>query len=136
MDARGEGWLNPGKIRSALRNYCDIESSIETVYQIYADFDSDMNGKIDFDEFISMMHMQPYKQDQNSDIEKVFHDITQYRDDGKGLTPLDLVALAADIGDTLSLADATAIIKKFDPQGKSMSLADFIKFNKAGGEHK
>jgi Ca2+-binding EF-hand superfamily protein len=35
-----------------------------------------MNGKIDFEEFVSMMKMLPYAQDTEDDIEKTFYDIT------------------------------------------------------------
>lgn len=52
IDSRNEGWLNPGKIRAACKEFGKYNASIELVYQIYADFDNDMNGKIDFEEFV------------------------------------------------------------------------------------
>lgn len=132
MDQCGEGWLNPGKIRTALKEFGKYNASIELVYQIYADFDNDMNGKIDFEEFVQMMKMLPCSQDTEDDIEKTYHDITQYKDDGEGISPADLVILASKNGETLALKDAIAIVRKFDPTGHHISLEDFIRFNKSG----
>lgn len=79
-----------------------------------------------------MMKMLPCAQDTEEDIEKTYHDITCYKDDGEGISPADLVVLAANNGETLALKDAIAIVKKFDPTGHHISLEDFIQFNKTG----
>jgi centrin-1 len=86
IDGKGEGFLNPGKIRTALKEYGKYIASIELVYQICYDFDKDMNGKIDFKEFMDMMKMRPCESDSKEDIQKVFDDINEYRDN-QGITP-------------------------------------------------
>ncbi|EAR94400.1 EF hand protein (macronuclear) [Tetrahymena thermophila SB210] len=126
-DQTGEGYLNPGKIRNAMKKYGNYNASLQLVYEIQSNFDNNLDGKIDFEEFVRMMRMKPCQQDSAEDVKHIFQQISNYQDEG--ITPEDLVELALSCNDTLSYEDAVKIIKKLEPNSEKLSMKKFIEFN-------
>ncbi|KAL4511617.1 hypothetical protein ABPG72_012462 [Tetrahymena utriculariae] len=127
-DQTAEGYLNPGKIRNAMKKFGNYNPSLQLVYEIISNFDNNLDGKIDFEEFVRMMRMKPCQQDSVEDIQHIFQQIvSNYQDEG--ITPEDLVELALSCNDTLSYEDAVKIIKKLEPNSERLSMKKFIEFN-------
>lgn len=72
IDQTNEGFLNPGKIRNAMKKFGNYSAGLQLIYEIQSNFDNNLDGKIDFDEFVRMMKMKPCQQDSAEDIKNIF----------------------------------------------------------------
>lgn len=98
---------------------------------MFAYYDEDGSGEIDFEEFLNIMNSKPYQSDQEEDIKKVFDQIDY---EGKGYITLEnLEELRDQNEEHVSNQQLQEIIKNFDPENSGkISWAAFLQFNKSG----
>jgi len=75
IDVSAMGVLSPKDIRKAMEVYGSYCPNKQMVFHILSEFDEDLNGEIQFDEFVKMLTMKPCEKDTEVDIRTIFNDI-------------------------------------------------------------
>lgn len=89
-----------------------FEAKNATIYQMIGDIDKDGSGSIDFEQFLDMMTAKMSDKDSQADIQEVFN---LFDDDKTGkITLKNLKRVAKELGETMSDAELTEMIKRAD----------------------
>mmetsp|Transcript_13790 Transcript_13790/g.29842 ORF Transcript_13790/g.29842 Transcript_13790/m.29842 type:complete len:254 (+) Transcript_13790:196-957(+) len=131
FDTDKSGVISAKELRSAMRSL-GLNPTREDIRRIITHGDVDGDGNIDLDEFLAMMALQLDEKSARAKMLKVFGALDR---EARGWISVDdLVRISEDVGDVLTLEDATEMLDEadIDADGR-VGAEDFLKLTKTLG---
>ena len=113
FDGDNSGEIDSEELKQALKNL-GIDAKNQTLTNMMTDLDKDGSGKIDFDEFISMMTAKMSDRDTREDLEKVFRLFLGDDDKADKITIKHLKRVARELNENMSDEELQEMITRAD----------------------
>jgi centrin-1 len=113
FDGDKSGHIDKEELRQALKNL-GIDTKNQTLQNMMADLDQDGSGKIDFDEFISMMTAKMSDRDTREDLQKVFRLFLGDDEKADKIELKHLKRVAKELNETMTDEELLEMIKRAD----------------------
>ena len=125
FDADGNGHIDAAELQDVLKKI-GIEATIEQAKEMIAEVDTDKNGTIELNEFITMMEKHD-AENETDDIEGLQMAFRAFDIDGNGKIDRDeLAQVMKNLGQELSAEEIEAMMKEADTDGDG--TIDFEEF--------
>jgi len=116
FDADGNGHIDAAELQDVLKKI-GIEATIEQAKEMIAEVDTDKNGTIELNEFITMMEKHD-AENETDDIEGLQMAFRAFDIDGNGKIDRDeLAQVMKNLGQELSAEEIEAMMKEADTDG-------------------
>lgn len=131
FDKDRDGTISVLELAEALKIIGCKANEIE-LNQILKEFDKDGSGHLEFPEFLQIVTININESNTEEELFEAFKIID--RDQDGLIACSDLIMLMTSVGDKLSMAEAEAIMKEFDPKGEGVIRYVDLMRNKSGNK--
>ena len=123
FDVDNSGSISAQELLNAMKSL-NFDTKNPAIFQMIADFDTDENGQIEFDEFLDMMTARISDRNTRDDLKRVFNLFDEER---KGHISVDnLRRVARELGEEISEEELKEIIQRADLDAdKQLTFDDF-----------
>merc|ERR1711907_340509 len=130
FDTDGSGSIDANELKTAMRAL-GFTPTKEEISKMLKDLDVDGNGSVEFNEFLDLMSGKMAGSNPKDEVLKTFNVIT---DGGPKITVQHLVAVAKELGESMTEDDLAEWIEEGDTDGDgAISEEEFLAIMKKGG---